>query len=88
MHLTEWPEAGSLPVLTRGQRIFGALLLVRGSRLLPLYEDMDSYFWHGHQGEAHFAAASTWIKPSMVWAVPGGRNVRLNPEMTPALIEL
>jgi hypothetical protein len=39
----------------RISRAFGALLLVRGSWLLPLYEDRDTYFEQGHRGERAFA---------------------------------
>ncbi len=40
----------------RASRSFGALLLLRASWLLPLYDDRDSYFAHGHRGPAAFAA--------------------------------
>jgi hypothetical protein len=35
-------------------RSFGGLLLVRGSCLLPLYDDSASYFRHGNQGPGEF----------------------------------
>ncbi len=38
----------------RISRSFGALLLVRGSCLLPLYGDREAYFRHGQQSHAAF----------------------------------
>jgi hypothetical protein len=40
----------------RISRSFGALLLIAGGWLPPLYDDADSYFAHGHAGPAAFAA--------------------------------
>jgi hypothetical protein len=56
----------------RISRAFGALLLVRGSWLLPLYEDRDTYFGQGHRGERAFAdyvrarvgACARWLTPA------------------------
>jgi hypothetical protein len=43
----------------RISRCFGALLLMRASYLLPLYEDQASYYAHGHEGPQPFAAYVT-----------------------------
>jgi hypothetical protein len=40
----------------RVSRSFSALLLVRASRLPPLYQDRDEYFAHAEQGPTLFAA--------------------------------
>jgi hypothetical protein len=61
--LASWAEwelnGGSLHPFYDGcgriARSFGALLLLRGSWLLPLYEDQETYFAQGHQGPAVFA---------------------------------
>lgn len=53
----------------RISRAFEAMLLLQGSSLLPLYEDRDTYFIHGHRGEqaiatyarARIGACATWL---------------------------
>jgi Fe-S-cluster-containing dehydrogenase component/CRP-like cAMP-binding protein len=53
----------------RISRAFGGLLLLRASWMLPLYEDRDAYFTHGHGGPKGFAgyvrnriaACSRWV---------------------------
>ena len=60
--LAAWAEwelnGGSLHPFYDGcgriSRSFAALLLVRSGCLLPLYDDIGSYFFHGNQGEEAF----------------------------------
>ena len=62
--LASWAEwelnGGSLHPFYDGcgriARSFGAMLLVRGGCLPPLYDNSESYFAHGGQGSAAFAA--------------------------------
>lgn len=39
----------------RISRAYSAMLLVRGRTLLPIYDSLNNYFDHGHQGETAFA---------------------------------
>jgi hypothetical protein len=65
--LASWAEwelsGGSLHPFYDGcgriSRCFGALLLLRASWSLPLYEDQARYYAHGHQGPKAFAAYVT-----------------------------
>jgi hypothetical protein len=79
----EWElNGGSLHPFYDGcgriSRSFGALLLIRGSWLLPLYDQLDSYFARGHAGPAAFAGyvaervleCARWLDP----AGPHGGN--------------
>jgi hypothetical protein len=74
--LASWAEwelnGGSLHPFYDGcgriSRGFGALLLLRASWLLPLYEDRDTYFARGHQGPDAFAAyVAQRIKECQSW---------------------
>jgi hypothetical protein len=57
----------------RSARAFGALLLVRGSWLPPVYEDVGTYFDHGHRGEQAFAAyVRQRIAACALWLGLGG----------------